>query len=127
MSEQVTTADQRSGPGRGRVHDHVVPVSTYVAVFVALMVLTLATVGASRVDLGAFNTPVALAIAVSKAILVVLFFMHVKWSPRIVALFLAGALFWLFHMIAGTTADYISRSDVDPRPDRPIGGREPGS
>ena len=107
-------------------HDHVVPVGVYLAVFAALMVLTVATVAASRVDLGALNTPVAMAIAIAKAVLVVLFFMHVKWSPRLIGLAFAASLFWLFHMLAGTAADYLTRSETDPRPSHPVGTREPG-
>jgi cytochrome c oxidase subunit 4 len=103
----------------------VVPVATYLAVFAALMLLTVATVAASRVDLGVLNTPVALGIAVTKAVLVVLFFMHVKWSPRLIALFFAGAFLWLFQMIAGTAADYVSRGAEDPRPDRPVAPLSP--
>ena len=57
------------------MHDHIVPKKIYVSVFAALMVLTLLTVAAARVDLGRLNTVVALTIAVTKALLVVLFFM----------------------------------------------------
>lgn len=113
------TTDERS-PREGHGSDHVVAVGTYVVVFIALMVLTVITVAASRVDLGALNTPVALGIAVTKAVLVVLFFMHVKYGPRLIALFVAGALLWLSYLIVGTAADYISRGPVDPRPDRPV-------
>ena len=107
-------------PGDGHRAAHVVPVGIYLAVFAALIVLTVVTVAASRVDLGAFNTPVALTIAVAKAVLVVLFFMHVKYGPRVIGLVLAAAMLYLFHMIAGTGADYLSRGPVDPRPDRPV-------
>jgi cytochrome c oxidase subunit 4 len=100
------------------ITDHVVPVATYVAVFLALIVLTVVTVLASRLDLGPFNTPVALAIAVTKALLVILFFMHVKYSPRLIGLVVAAAFFWLFHMIAGTAADYLTRDRINAQ-DRP--------
>jgi cytochrome c oxidase subunit 4 len=101
---------------------HVVPVSTYVGVFVALLVLTAVTVGAARVDLGPFNTPVALGIAVGKAVLVILFFMHVKYGPRLNALVIAAAVFWLFHLVVGTAADYYARDRVNAqdRPARPF-------
>jgi cytochrome c oxidase subunit IV len=121
------TSPEAAGHHGGRGHDHVVPVGVYLAVFAALMVLTIATVAASRVDLGRLNTPVALGIAVTKAALVVLFFMHVKYSSRVVALFLAAAFFWLFQLIAGTLVDYASRTPLDPRPNHPVGIREPGS
>jgi cytochrome c oxidase subunit 4 len=118
MSDRAHAAPARHDEGHHG--PHIVSIGTYLAVFTALMVLTVLTVAASRVDLGMLNTPVALAIAVTKALLVVLFFMHVKWSPRLIALVFAGAFLWLFHMIAGTGADYLSRGDVDPRPDRPV-------
>ena len=59
---------------------HVVPVKTYILIFVGLMILTAATTGAAFVDMGMWNTPVALLIAVTKMLLVVLFFMHVKYT-----------------------------------------------
>jgi len=123
MTDHATNAEDRHHEGHGTAH--VVPVGTYIAVFIALMVLTILTVAASRVNLGAFNTPVALVIAVAKALLVVLFFMHVKYGSRIIALFVAGAFLWLSTMIAGTAADYMSRGAVDPRPDRPVAPMAP--
>jgi cytochrome c oxidase subunit 4 len=110
-------------PHAGRAHEtHVVPVATYVGVFVALLVLTALTVAAAQVDLGPFNTPVALAIAVGKALLVILFFMHVKYGPRLNALVIATAVFWLFHLVVGTAADYYARDRVnaEDRPARPF-------
>jgi cytochrome c oxidase subunit 4 len=89
--------------------DHVVAVAIYVGVFIALLVGTGLTVWVSTLELGFWNTPVALAIAITKAMLVILFFMHVKYSPRLVWITLAAAFFWLFHMIIGTIADYLSR------------------
>jgi cytochrome c oxidase subunit IV len=118
MTEHASTAAHH--PGEGHPANHVVPVGIYLAVFAALMVLTVVTVAASRVDLGAFNTPLALVIAVTKAVLVVLFFMHVKYGPRVIGLVLAAAMLYLFHLIVGTGADYVSRGPVDPRPDRPV-------
>jgi cytochrome c oxidase subunit IV len=123
MTEHAATAAHP--PGEGHPTSHVVPVGIYLAVFATLMVLTVVTVAASRVDLGAFNTPLALGIAVTKAVLVVLFFMHVKYGPRLIALFVAGALLWLSTLIAGTAADYLSRGPVDPRPDRPVAPMAP--
>jgi cytochrome c oxidase subunit 4 len=90
--------------------DHVVPVGIYIAVFLALLAGTGLTVWVSTLELGFWNTPVALAIAVTKAMLVILFFMHVKYSPRLVWITLGAAFFWLFHMIIGTIADYLSRN-----------------
>ena len=88
---------------------HVVPVKTYIAVFLALMVLTAVTVWAAGQDFGAFNTVVALAIAVTKASLVVLFFMHVKYGPPLVKLAVLSALVFLGILLVITLSDYRSR------------------
>lgn len=92
--------------------EHVVPVRIYVGVFVALMVFTGLTVFAATLDLGMWNTPAALLIAVAKAMLVVLFFMHVKYSSRLVSLAVGGSVLWLLLLIAGAAADYLSRGWV---------------
>ena len=89
-------------------HAHVVPVPVYLAVFAALLTLTGITVWAARHDFGALNTPVALGIAVLKAVLVILFFMHVKYSPRLTKLVVVSAFVWLAIMIVGTLQDYDS-------------------
>jgi len=89
--------------------EHVVSPKVYVAVFVALLVLTGVTVAAARQDFGALNAVIALAIAAIKASLVVLFFMHVKYSPRLVWLVVAGSVFCLLLLIGGTLHDYVSR------------------
>jgi len=94
--------------------DHIVPVGVYIGVFLALMVLTGLTVYAATVDLGFWNTPVAIAIAVTKALLVILFFMHVKYGSRLVWLAAGGAFFWLVLMLLGTLGDYVSRNWVGP-------------
>jgi cytochrome c oxidase subunit 4 len=88
---------------------HVVPVKTYLAVFGALMVFTAVTVAAAFVDLGAFNNLVMLGIAVAKATLVVLIFMHVKYSTRLVPVVAVGAVLWLLILFGLTMADYVSR------------------
>jgi cytochrome c oxidase subunit 4 len=90
-------------------HDHVVPIRTYVFVFLSLMVGTGLTVGASYVDLGMWNTPVAMLIAVTKASLVVFFFMHLKYSPRLYWVWVGAAIFFFAHLVLGTGADYLSR------------------
>jgi cytochrome c oxidase subunit 4 len=88
---------------------HISPKSTYYAIFGALMVLTAVTVAVAFVNLGAFNFPVALAIAVTKATLVVLFFMHVKYSSQLTKLFVAMAFFFMIIMFGLTLTDYMSR------------------
>jgi cytochrome c oxidase subunit 4 len=70
---------------------------------------TAATVQAAFIDLGALNTPVALAIAVIKATLVVLFFMHVKYSSRLTKLVVTSGLVWLIILFGLTMEDYLSR------------------
>ena len=88
---------------------HVVPRKVYYAVFVALLVLTAITTAVSFVDLGPWNTVVALGIAFLKATLVALFFMHVKYSPRLTQVIVAGGIFWLAILIALTLSDFVSR------------------
>jgi cytochrome c oxidase subunit 4 len=89
--------------------EHIVPVRIYVTVFVVLLVLTATTTAVSAIDLGPWNTVVALAIAVVKATLVVLFFMHVKYSPRLIGVVIAGGLFWLAILLAMTFSDFATR------------------
>ena len=88
---------------------HVVPVRVYVFVFVSLLVLTALTTGAAFVDLGPVNNLVAMGIAVLKATLVVLFFMHVRYSSRLTSLVVTAGLFWLVILIALTLTDYWTR------------------
>ncbi len=88
---------------------HVVSPKIYVAVFAALLVLTATTTAVASVDLGPWNTVAALAIALIKATLVVLFFMHVKYSPRLTQIVIGGGLFWLAILIVLTLSDFLSR------------------
>jgi cytochrome c oxidase subunit 4 len=88
---------------------HVVPPRVYFAVFAALLVLTATTTAVSFVDLGPWNSVVALGIAFLKATLVVLFFMHVKYSPRLTQIVIAGGLFWLAILLALTLSDFVTR------------------
>jgi cytochrome c oxidase subunit 4 len=92
------------------VSQHVVPVKFYLLVFAALLVLTGATVWASGQDFGVWNTAVAIGIAVTKATLVILIFMHVRWGTKLVQLFVASGFIWLAIFISITLADYISRN-----------------
>jgi cytochrome c oxidase subunit 4 len=90
--------------------DHIVPTRVYYLVFAALMVGTYLTVQAAYLDLGPFNAMIALGIAVIKATLVVLFFMHVKYSTRLTWAVVAGSLFWLGILFALTFSDYLTRA-----------------
>jgi len=89
--------------------DHVARPRLYYAIFAALMILTAVTVTVAFRDLGLLNTWVAMTIAVAKATLVVLYFMHVRWSGRLVPILLAAGLLWLVILIALTMSDYASR------------------
>ena len=95
---------------------HVVPKKTYFLIFGLLLALTALTTGMAYVDLGQWNTIVALIIACCKATLVVLFFMHLRWSPRLMRVVLLSALLWLAILISLTTTDFFSR-DWTPIPE----------
>ena len=88
---------------------HVVARKTYFLIWGTLLVLTVLTTGMAYVDLGKGNTIVALVIALGKATLVVLFFMHVRWSPHLMRIVLLSALLWLAILICLTTTDFLSR------------------
>jgi len=92
---------------------HIVSPRLYSLVFGTLMVLTGLTVGMAFVDLKIMNTVVALTIAVVKATLVVLFFMHVKYSTRLTWVVAASGIVWLAIMFGVTFADYLSRGWVN--------------
>ena len=82
----------------------------YFAVFATLMALTGLTVWASFLHLGVWNTPVALAIAVTKGLLVALIFMHLRHSPRLTIFVVLSSVLWLAFLILITTSDYVSRA-----------------
>ena len=90
-------------------HAHIAPPSMYYKVFGALIVGTLLTVGAAKVDMGPLNNLVMLLIACTKATLVILFFMHVRWSSRLTWVVVAAGFFWLLIMFTLTLGDYFSR------------------
>lgn len=90
--------------------EHIVPVKIYVTIFLALLVGTALTVMAAFVDFPwQLNTIVALTIATIKATLVVLFFMHVRYSTRLVWVIVGAALFWMGILFALTLADFYTR------------------
>jgi|SRR5689334_6570914 len=98
-----------SGNGHGQGQGHIAPVGMYVGIFLALMVLTVVTYLVTWVDLGEFNLLVALAIAITKASLVILFFMHVWWSPKIIKVSVGMSFFFLIIMLMMVMTDYLSR------------------
>ena len=95
--------------------EHIVQPRVYVAIFLALMVGTGLTVLAAFTDFpGPLNAVVALTIAVVKATLVILYFMHVRYSPRLIWLVIGSGLFWLAIMFALTISDYWTRTWLPP-------------
>jgi len=82
----------------------------YYTIWIALLGLTGITAAVAFVDLGPFNVVLALVIATFKALLVVLFFMHVKYaSERLTKIVIVSAIFWLFLLLALSMADYATR------------------
>lgn len=94
-----------------------VSVRTYWVIFGALMVLLALTVGVAQLHLGALSVAVALTIAVIKAVLIILYFMHVRYSQRLIWLIAGAAFFWVLIMLGFTFSDYLTR------PLLPIPGR----
>jgi cytochrome c oxidase subunit 4 len=96
---------------------HLVSRQSYYRVFAALLLLTATTVGVAFVDLGRLNAILALVIAAGKASLVILFFMHVRYLNRFIAVCMATGLFWLLLLLALTMSDYLTRGRL------PVTGR----
>jgi cytochrome c oxidase subunit 4 len=88
---------------------HISPKRTYYTIFALLMGLTVVTVFAAFTHLGIFNFPVAIGIAITKATLVILFFMHAKYSSRLTKLFVGMSFFFLLILFSLTLTDYLSR------------------
>jgi cytochrome c oxidase subunit 4 len=89
---------------------HVVSPKTYLAILLALLAGTAITVWASYIDMGPLNPIIALAIACTKAVLVILFFMHVKYSPKLTKLTVGAGVFTFLILIGMTLADYFTRA-----------------
>ena len=89
---------------------HIVSPVVYIVIGGALLVLTGVTVGASYLELGIFNPIVAIAIACIKAVLVVLFFMHVKYCSKLTKLTVFCGLFTFLALIGMTLSDYFTRA-----------------
>ena len=94
---------------------HVVNKKFYFFIFVTLVILTIVTALVATVDLGPLNVVVALLIALCKASLVVLFFMHMRWASHLLHIVAVAALFWLGILMALTLSDYRTR-DWTPSP-----------
>ena len=100
--------DHETYTGHAAPH-HQAPLAAYFVVFGALMVLTVLTVWVSRIDLGTMNTAVAMAIAIVKALVVILWFMHVIHSPRLTWIVVISSFLWLAVLFVLTFSDYLTR------------------
>lgn len=90
--------------------DPVVSRKTYFIVFVILLILLAATLGVAYLDLGPLNEVVALTIAIAKALLIILYFMHVRYSGRVTWVFVGLGFFWLAILVTLTMSDYLTRN-----------------
>jgi cytochrome c oxidase subunit 4 len=88
----------------------IVPTKIYYRVAAALFVLFVMTVAAAYIDMGDWNIYIAMTIAVVKATLVVLYFMHVRYNTRVTWIFVCAGFFWLLILFTLTLADYTTRS-----------------
>lgn len=93
----------------GSHEHHIIPLKTYVHVLLALFVLTVITVGASRIDFGALNFFVAMAIATVKAALVMAYFMHLKYDDKLYLWIILLSVFFLFVMFGFSHLDIVTR------------------
>jgi len=90
--------------------EHIVSSKIYYLIWITLLILTLVTAWIATIDLGPFNTIVALVIASFKALLVVLFFMHVKYtSEKLTKMVIVSSIFWLLLLLGLSMADYTTR------------------
>ncbi|HUL79173.1 MAG TPA: cytochrome C oxidase subunit IV family protein [Vicinamibacteria bacterium] len=104
MSEHVAPQSRPAHPGV-----HVVSWKVYLGIFLALCLLTVVTVVVTGYDFGPFNLIVALGVALTKASLVVLYFMHARYSPRLTGVVIASALAFFVILLFLTLTDYVSR------------------
>ncbi len=89
---------------------HVISTKVYLLIWASLMVLLFATLGLALLNLSPFNVALALTIALTKMLLILLYFMHVKFSSRLTWLFATAGFLWLLIMITLTMTDYLARS-----------------
>lgn len=93
---------------------HKVATSVYYTVFVALLILLGLTVGTAFLDIGGWGVILAMTIAGTKALLILLYFMHLRYSDNLVQVFAGASFFWLLILIVLTVSDYIARGDQWP-------------
>ncbi len=94
-------------------HEHTVSVRDYLLIFAALTALLVATTGVSFLPLGRLGLPVALGIATCKAVLIALYFMHLRHGNRLTWVFSAAALLWFGILLTLTLGDYLTRTWLD--------------
>lgn len=99
---------------------HIVPPRTYFIVFAALMVLMVLTLIVTRLDHGVIADIAALSIAIAKGVLIIMFFMHVKYSSHLTKLFAAAGFVWLVILFAFSLSDYNTRQWEPTRHNFPI-------
>ena len=105
MTEHSNASQNTATP-----HEHISSLGSSVAIWIVLLICTALTAGVAFIDLGPLNTIVALTIATFKAILVVLFFMHVKYThEKLTGLVIVSAIFFLFLLLTLSMADYTTR------------------
>jgi cytochrome c oxidase subunit 4 len=108
MSEKYLDHDVNSGHPENE--QHIVSPKVYFVIFLCLLVGTVLTVGASLIEMGPWNPVVALAIACVKATLVVLFFMHIKYSSKLMKLTVGAGVFTFLILVGMSLSDYMSRA-----------------
>jgi len=94
--------------------ERIVSVRTYAVVWVSLLILTVTTTGIAFIDLGGWNGFVAVTIGIVKALLVILYFMHIRFSQRLTWVFAGAGFFWLAILLGLTMSDTLTRAPVPP-------------
>ena len=110
MAEHITHNDASNVTNPEHAEHHIVSPLEYCYVFAFLLLFTGVTVGAAYVNLGALNPIIALGIASTKAVVVILFFMHVKYQSKLIKMTVGAGFFTFLVLILMTMADYISRA-----------------
>jgi cytochrome c oxidase subunit 4 len=109
-----------------KVHtEHITPVKVYIAVGLALLVMTAITVAVSFIDLGPYNITIALLIASIKALLVAFFFMHLFWDNKLYLIIFAGSLLFLTIFLTLTMFDTETRGSIYEEKAKPIKSEAP--
>jgi len=114
MDHDVTTHAAAHGVHPTGEADHHSGIRQYVIIWGILMVLLAVTVAVNEVDLGQWNFFIAFSIAMVKAVLIVLFFMHIRTSPGLTRVVACAGFFWLAIMLVLTFADYMTRTWMGP-------------